>query len=295
MPIPCTGGMAYAGRYARCWEKGGHGSLDLSSAIEKSCNVYFYQLGIRMGLRALTDIGTQIGFNRKTGIDLPGEKTPTYPTGVDWYMKRFNYVAPSEVMSLAIGQGPNSQSVLKMAHFYSAIAGNGTAPEPHLVRSEGAGEGPGAIDLGLTPEGLQDIWVGLAKVVQPGGTALLSSLQKWQFYGKTGPAQNPHGGDHGWFVGFSGKPGGHPEIVVAVIVEHGLHGSDVAPIASKTMEYYLSRKHRVPVDLNPTLIERWESQRGTWSQYDTFPAPLTPAPRTQPARRIAAKAEDKEG
>ena len=104
-----------------------------SPAIEKSCNVYFYQLGIRLGLEMRTP-GTRMGFNRRTGIDLPGEKRPYLPgqpsTGGT---KNFNYIAPSEVMSLAIGQGPNSQTVLQWRT--STRPSRGTAPRrsPHLV------------------------------------------------------------------------------------------------------------------------------------------------------------------
>lgn len=290
MPAPCTGGMYYAGRYFRCWYKAGHGYLDLASAIEKSCNVYFYQLGIRLGLLELTKQGTRFGFNTETGIDLPNERTPIFPTGKEWYKERFgNEPTPSEVMSLSIGQGPNSQSVLRMAHFYSAIAGNGSAPEPHLVEREGAGEGPGAIDLGLSSEQLQQLWAGLYKVTAPGGTGVLSSLENWKLYGKTGTAQNPQGKDHGWFVGFAGPPGGHPEIVVAAIVEHGEHGDDVAPIAAKVVNFYLNRKHGLPVDPQPTLIERWESGRTPWSQYDQYPAPTTPAPRAPAPKQTASR------
>ena len=276
MPISCTGGMLYAGRYSRCWYSAGHGSLTLAQAIEKSCNVYFYQLGIRMGLTELTDFGTRVGFGRRTGIDLPGEQSGVFPTGPDWYQERFNYVAPSEVMSLAIGQGPNSQTVLRMAHFYAALSGNGTAPEPHLGLEVDQRDVGGAIDLGLSPEGLQTIWSGLELVVRDGGTALLSSLDRWQIYGKTGTAQNAPNPDHGWFVGFSGEPGGSPEIVVAAIIEHGLHGSDVAPMAAKAINFYLNKKHGLPFDAQPTLIERWESQRQTWGILDEYPAPLVP-------------------
>lgn len=283
MPIPCTGGMYYAGRYARCWYKAGHGFLDLASAIEKSCNVYFYQLGIRLGLKEVVDLGTRFGFSSKTGIDLPSEKTGIFPTGVPWYEKRFGHKpTPSEVMSLAIGQGPNSQSVLRMAHFYSAIAGNGTAPPPHLIArpdSVGVGE-PGSIDLGLSAEQLEALWSGLAKVIQPGGTGWLSSLEHWQLYGKTGTAQNPQGEDHGWFVGFSGPPGGHPEIVVATIIEHGLHGSDVSPVVAKAINFYLNRKYNLPFDPEPILLERYESQRKEWGSYDQYPAQITPTPAT---------------
>jgi penicillin-binding protein 2 len=278
MPIACTGGLFYAGRYARCWLKRGHGSLDLASAIEQSCNVYFYQLGIQLGLKEITERGTRIGFNRRTGIDLPGERTPIFPTSVEWYQKRFGHTpTPSEVLSLAIGQGPNSQSVLSMAHFYSAIAGNGNAPEPHLVDTPHAGEGEGTIELDVGPTQLEAVWDGLIKVTQPGGTAWLSALERWPLYGKTGTAQNPQGADHGWFVGFSGPPGGHPEIAVAAIIEKGLHGSDVSPMVAKVVNYYLDRTHNLPFDAQPTLIERWETQRKPWGQTDTYPALLTPA------------------
>jgi len=289
MPLACTGGMAYAGRYARCWLARGHGSLDLAAAIEKSCNVYFYQLGIQLGFRDLIDYGTRTGFGRVTGIDLPGEKSGTWPAGVDWWRQRFGYAPqPSEVLSLAIGQGPNDQTILRLAHFYSAIAGNGTAPAPYLVVDEGVADRPGAIDLGIDPQGLVALWDGLAQVILPGGTAWLSALETWQVYGKTGTSQNPHGESHGIFAGFSGKPGGHPEIVVAAIIEHGQSGSDVSPIVSKVINNYLSRKHGLPLDPQPTLLERYETQRKMWGTHDEYPSPLIPQEREPLADPVRA-------
>lgn len=268
MPIPCTGGMYYAGRYARCWYAPGHGALDLVGAITHSCNVYFYQVGIRLGLKNLIDAGTRMGFSRETGIDLPGEKPGIFPTGITWYEEHFGHEpTPSEVMSLAIGQGPNSQTVLRMAHFYSAIAGNGSAPEPHLVAEEGAGQGPGQIQLDLSPESLRAMWAGLGKVTEGGGTAYLSSLERWKLYGKTGTAQNPQGEDHGWFAGFAGPPGQDPEVAVAVIVEHGMHGSDVAPIGAKAVEFYLDKKHGLPFNPRPTLAERMLQPGFDWNRF----------------------------
>ncbi len=265
MPIACTGGMSFEGRYARCWQARGHGSLNLIGAIQHSCNVYFYQLGIRLGLRELLDAGTRMGFNSRSGIDLPGENRPIFPDGIDWYRQHFRYTPPAnEVMSLAIGQGPNSTTVLRLAHFYSAIAGNGTAPAPHLVRREGAGEGPGAIRMNLSEEALRALWDGLEQVMRPGGTGYMASLERWVTYGKTGTAQNPHGESHGWFAGFAGPPGQPPEVAVVALVEHGESGSRTAPLATKTMSFYLDRKHGYPVDLEPTLIERLQAGRAGW-------------------------------
>ena len=283
MPLPCNGGMAYAGRYARCHESSGHGAVDLAGAIEESCNVYFYQLGIQLGLAELAEAGTRLGFGRRTGIDLPGESQPRFPTGRDWYRRAFGQPAvPSEVMSLAIGQGPNSQTVLRMAAFYGALAGDGTSRTPHLVRGA-AGPEP-AVDLGLDEAGMQALWSGLARVSEgPSGTARGASLQRWKLFGKTGTAQNSQGADHGWFVGFAGPPGGHAEIVVAVIVEHGLHGGDVAPLAAKAIDFYLNRRHGLPVDPRPTLLERWNDGRTPWDRYDAHLNP--PRPRPQPRLR----------
>ncbi len=262
MPIPCTGGLYYAGRYWRCWYEPGHGSLDLVGAIKHSCNVYFYQLGLRLGLQELVEAGTRMGFNSRSGIDLPGENEPTFPTGLDWYRRHFGYTPQAaEALSLAIGQGPNSQTVLRMAHFYSAIAGNGNAPEPHLVRREGAGEGEGAIRMDLSSEDLKALWAGLAEVMAPGGTGYMSSLERWVTYGKTGTAQNPHGEAHGWFAGFAGPPDQPPEIAVVVLIEHAESGSRTAPVATKAMNFYLDKKYGFPFDPAPTLFERLQAGR----------------------------------
>jgi penicillin-binding protein 2 len=280
MPIACTGGMAYAGRYSRCWYRRGHGSLDLAQALEKSCNVYFYQVGIRIGLAELSRAGTRLGLAQRTGIDLPAENAGIYPEGLEWYRRQFGTPAvPSDVMSLAIGQGPNSQTPLRMAYLYSAIAGNGTAPRPHLVTGQGSGEG--SIDLELDQRGLEALWDGLRLVTEPTGTALQSSLARYKLYGKTGTAQNPQGADHGWFVGFAGFPERSPEITVAVMIEAGLHGSDAAPLASKVANFYLDRRYGQPFDPQPTLGERWRAGRGgaagMWDLPNRRLVPGTPA------------------
>jgi penicillin-binding protein 2 len=285
MPIACTGGMAYAGRYSRCWYRAGHGSVDLAQAIENSCNVYFYQLGIRIGLAELARAGARLGFTDRTGIDLPGELRGTFPSSVAWYQEYFgNPAVPSDVMSLAIGQGPNDQTPLRMAYIYSAIAGNGTAPPPHLVTSDSTRNAEPGIDLGLQADGLEALWEGLRLVTEQDGTALQSSLARYKLYGKTGTAQNPQGPDHGWFVGFAGRPGSNPEIVIAVIVEHGLHGDAAAPLAAKIANFYLDKKYGHPFDPEPTLGERWRAGRsGTNGQWDAPDRRLVPLTREQSA------------
>jgi penicillin-binding protein 2 len=265
MPAACTGGIALAGVYQRCWRAGGHGVLDLPGAIQHSCNVYFYQLGVRLGLAALTDAGTRMGFNTRSGIDLPSEVAPIFPTGTDWYRERFGWApTPSEVMSLSIGQGPNSVTVMRLAHFYSAIAGNGTAPEPHLVITDEAGQGPGAIQMDLDDAAIRALADGLRQTMLPGGTGYMSSLERWATYGKTGTAQNPHGENHGWFAGYAGPHGEPPEIAVVILVEHGASGSATAPVATKAMNFYLDRKYGHPFDPTPTMFERLAAGRASF-------------------------------
>jgi penicillin-binding protein 2 len=265
MPIPCTGGMSYAGRYAKCWDHSGHGYLDLAGAVAKSCDVYFYQLGIRIGFKRMAAEGARMGFSSRTGIDLPSERKNIFPeTPVEpWWRKQFGYPPqPNEIMGLAIGQGPDAQSVLNLAAFYSALAGNGRTLKPHL-RKDSAAESE-VLDLNITPESMQALWEGLGRVTEEGGTAYLSALGRWKLYGKTGTSENPPFPDHGLFAGFAGPPNGPPEVVGVAVVEHGLHGSDVAPLVSKAAEYYLDKKHHLPIDKAPTLIERWNSQRCPW-------------------------------
>ena len=261
MPEPCTGGMAFGNRYWRCWDPEGHGEVDLLGGIRHSCNVYFYQVGLRIGLERLLQEGTRIGFNQKCGIDLPSEAQGQFPEGPSYWERTRGYrPTEGEVLNLAIGQGPNSQTPLKMAQFYLAIARDGSAPPPRLLRTEGEPEGGWSLDL--SPESLAIIREGLRGVTEPGGTAYLSSLEHWAIMGKTGTVQNPPNPDHAWFAAIAGPRQGPPEVVVVVIVEFGESGSGVAaPLAAKTADYYLRRKHGIPTDTIQTLGEHYRVGR----------------------------------
>lgn len=253
MPLPCRGGMQYGSRYFRCWEPAGHGFLDLPGAIAKSCDVYFYQLGLMIGLERLLAEGTRIGFSRPTGIDLPVEQAGTFPDEPAWFRERFGYTpTESEVLSLSIGQGPNSQTALKVAQFYAALAGDGRVPAPRIAVDGGASDAVGW-SLDISAQNLKWLRSGLRRVVSPAGTAYTSALEHWDWIGKTGTAQNPHGAAHAWFVGMAGPRGGDPEVVVAVILEHAEHGYIASGYAAKAADYYLRRKHGMPIDTIQTL------------------------------------------
>ena len=246
MPIPCTGGLFY-GRYARCWNPSGHGRMNLIEGIKNSCNVYFYQLGIRIGLERFLATGTRLGFDRKTGIDVPHEILPNFPTGLDYYERRFGYRPnDNEVLSLVIGQGPITMTAIKLAHIYSALtAPNGSVPAPRLAMDMDAQRDTFHFNIDA-----QDRWyleAGMRRVVGPGGTAALSRLVEWDFIGKTGTAQNPHGPDHAWFVGTGARrPGDEPEIAVTMFMEFAEHGYTASGYVAEAINFYLSRKYGVP-------------------------------------------------
>lgn len=261
MPIPCTGGMPYGNRIAGCWDENGHGPLDLLGGIRHSCNVYFYQVGLKIGLTRLLEEGTRIGFNQECGVDLPSESRGIFPAGPSYWQSQFGYRATEgEVLNLAIGQGPNSQTPLKMAQFYLAIARDGSAPPPRLRRADT--EPPGGWSLELSQESLAIMREGLRGVMQPGGTAYGSSVEHWDIMGKTGTVQNPPNPDHAWFTGIAGPRDAPPEIVVVAIVEFGESGSGVAgPLVAKAADFYLRREYGIPVDTIQTLNEHYAAGR----------------------------------
>lgn len=263
MPVPCTGTFRYGNRVWRCWNEQGHGSLDLAGAIANSCNVYFYQLGLSIGLAQLLERSNRMGFGGQCGIDLPSEGMGDFPQGVEYWEERLGYRATEgEVLNLAIGQGPNAQSPLKMAQFLVAIARDGSAPAPTLYRDAPREE---AWRLDISAESLEEIRNGLRRVMQPGGTAYMSSLEHFEILGKTGTAES--GGDretHAWFTGLAGRFGGPAEIVVVVFVEFGGGGSAVAaPIAAKAADFYLRGRYDIPRDTIQTLREYQLAGRNT--------------------------------
>jgi penicillin-binding protein 2 len=235
MPVPCSGGYQYGNRYFRCWEKRGHGSLDLEGAIKHSCDTYFYQLGLKIGLANFIAGGIRLTMRDRSGIDLPEETQARWPDGIAYYNRKYGPRGWSNAstLNLAIGQGENSQTVVNMAKLYSAFATKGQAPRPeiaHLVPQRKQ-----VFNLSQVQDSV--VLEGLKAVLEAGGTAGASAIQGLTLAGKTGTAQNTGGEDHGWFVGFA--PADKPKIVVAVLLEFGLHGSRAAHIASAIIGHYL--------------------------------------------------------
>ncbi|MGH7498735.1 MAG: penicillin-binding protein 2, partial [Gemmatimonadales bacterium] len=252
MPQPCRGGMRLGNRVFRCWKKEGHGSLDLVGAVAASCDVYFYQLGLRLGLNAIIQDGVLMGFKDKSGIDLENEVDPIYPSSTAYFDRLYGprrWSPPATTLNFAIGQGENTQTLINMMRFYEGLAGDGNAASPYLVRPAPAK--PRA--LGLTAEQLDGLRSALIAVVER-GTAARSRHADLAVAGKTGTAQNPHGKDHGWFIGFA--PAEKPELVVGAIMEFAEHGTVAAPyVVSALRRYILGPDSAGPIKVKILLDE----------------------------------------
>jgi len=249
MPVTCTGGFQYGSRFFKCDEK--HGSLNLSQAIAKSCNTYFYQLGLRIGLPKLLAGGVDLGFTQRAGIDLPEERAPLWPSTTDYFNRRYGRSGwtQSVTLNLAIGQGENAQTILNMARFYTALATDGTESRPEVARLA-----PDRKRLfQLNREQFAQLRLALANVVES-GTAQRAKMTGVVLAGKTGTAQSRKFAANGkelnfsWFVGFA--PADDPKIVVAMMLEYvPFQGATTATLVSKIIGEYL---HVTPVvDITP--------------------------------------------
>jgi len=265
MPVACNGGLQFGNRFFKCWNKRGHGSLDLIGAVAQSCDVYFYQLGLKVQLANMLVDGVTMGFRDRTRVDLPNEATPTWPPNTTYYDERYGTRGWSNAvtLNLAIGQGENTQTLINMVRFYAALASEtGKAPMPYLVHPD-TGQG---YDLALSRDQLNGLRTALIAVVER-GTAARSKTADFQVAGKTGTAQNPHGDDHGWFIGFA--PAEKPEIIIGAIFEFGRHGTVVAPYVVRSIRRYI---------LGPDSTEGKRAPSRLILPGDAVPAPPTPEP-----------------
>jgi len=258
--ITCTGGYPFGNRTFRCWKKGGHGSVRLHRAIVESCDVYFYEVGRRLGVDRLAKYAKMFGLGERTGLGLVNEKPGLIPTS-DWKKKRFGEPwYEGETISVAIGQGFNLVTPLQMAQVMAVAANGGVIHRPHLVKN--ITDPYGRIIKTVEPEVIHrlDLPVGLFKALQealigvvnqPGGTGRRAKLEGITVGGKTGTAQvigqkgpdqtlekTPYKyRDHAWFVACA--PMDRPQIAVAVLAEHSGHGGSVAaPIAKQVLEAF---------------------------------------------------------
>jgi penicillin-binding protein 2 len=231
------------GKYTfRCWKKGGHGHLDFIEGIAQSCNVVFFNVGLRIGDKSIEDYAKRFFLDSKTGIDIPGELKGFIPSR-EWKMERLREPwYPGDTLNLSIGQGYILVTPMEIHAMMSMIATEGILYKPHLVSKI---IGMDSKEEVINPEVVgkvsisQNSWAvlkkGMKKVVDE-GTGLATRIPGVNISGKTGTAENPHGESHAWFSCFF--PSENPQYVVTVFVEHGKSGGGrAAPIAKKVIEY----------------------------------------------------------
>lgn len=246
----CGGGYFYGNRTFGCWRKGGHGTLSLLDALARSCDVYYYQVGIALGIDRLGRGAERLRVGEKTGIDLPQERAGLVPTP-EWYTQRYGKggVHRGAALNVAIGQGEVLLTPIALARFVAAVANGGRVVRPHLllrvqdpdgtVRRDATEEDWDVGRLPVRDEHLDLLRAAMEKVVmEAGGTGGRSRIGEIRIGGKTGTAQNPHGEDHALFIAFA--PVDDPRIAVAVVVEESGHGGSIAaPVARQVMAAWL--------------------------------------------------------
>lgn len=234
-----------------CWKEGGHGYVDVEEALAVSCNVFFYEVGRRVGVDAIARYAAQLGLGSLTGIDLPSEQAGILPTTA-WKRERFPREPQfflAEHMMAAMGQGFHRYTPLQMAVFAATLA-TGYGYQPFVVDSITGGGGEViyrhqprvASQLQVAPENLAVVRRGMLNATRPGGTAAGAF---WGFgipvAGKTGTAEVGNGDAHGWFVGYA--PYHQPQVAIAVLLEHGgSAGLSAAPLARRVLARVLQTR-----------------------------------------------------
>ena len=258
MHVNCVGGGTFYGRFFHCDRH--HGVLNITQAIPLSCDTFFYTLAQKLGIDTIAKYATALGLGSRTGIDLPNEMAGVMPS-TQWELKNFHQrYYPGNTISVGIGQGETQVTPLQLARALGGIASGGHLVRPHVVAPGqipaefhqavlDSFPGSGDVDFPLNPDTWSIITDGMAAATTT-GTAASAHMQGIDFAGKTGTAQVVGGGDthvkggaktpNSWFVGM--VPRRNPEIVIAVLQEHGDWGANSARIAAQIVAAYVNKK-----------------------------------------------------
>ncbi len=258
--VDCQGALTVGNRTFRCWKKGGHGVTNLKKALKESCDVWFYEVSQEVGIDRIAEMARRLGLGEPTGLGLAGERKGLIPDQ-QWKQRKFNdRWYRGETLIASIGQGYILTTPLQLATMMATVANGGTVLRPYLVKhiEDMTGEiqqqpQPQIVRKArLNKSQLVAMCLGLDAVVnEPHGTAWMSRIKELPYAGKTGTSQVVHQRkrrkqdedipyrlrDHALFAAYA--PAVNPKIAVAVVVEHGSHGSSAAaPIAKAMFESY---------------------------------------------------------
>jgi penicillin-binding protein 2 len=284
----CNGAFELGNRTYKCWQKHGHGRVNLHRAIVESCDVYFYNVGKLVGVDKLAEYARGFGLGQLTGIDLPREKSGLIPTK-EWKQSKFGEAwQMGETISISIGQGFDLVTPIQLVNAYSALANGGTIYKPRIVKKIEMADG--RVLKSFEPEQKSRIPVSQKNidilsyafwgvVNEKGGTGYALKRKEEDVCGKTGTAQvvglpdddkarkrkilSAKYRDHALFVCYA--PYKNPEIAIAVIAENAGHGGAVAaPIARKIIDAYFERKNSEHKKSQPLVAVSQRSQAGVY-------------------------------
>jgi penicillin-binding protein 2 len=246
----CGGGFSFGNHYFKCWQKKGHGSVAVHRGIAESCDVFFYNTGLKLGVDRIHDMAVLIGITKPTGIDLPGEKSGMVPS-TEWKRKVYHEKwYDGETPSVAIGQGAVWLTPIDLMQLASFVGNEGVTFKPQVVNRIASPEGKTIklfepvmnTNVRLNKEAITLVKDGMKAVVnEPRGTAYASRSDIISISGKTGTAQSGTGGeDHAWFIAYA--PSDAPSVAMGILVEHALHGATAAAPIARTVAEVLSNK-----------------------------------------------------
>ena len=288
----CPGYGVFYGQMHKCWVYGkkSHGIVNLHEAIVQSCDVFFYNVGMRMGIDTISKYAKMLGLGAKTGIDMPSEEPGLVPSE-DWVQRVYHHKwYPGSTISVSIGQGSVMVTPLQVAYVIGGIASGGEFKQPHLLKDT---QNVGEKHVEISENTVEQVTQGMYGVInEAGGTGNSVKLQGIEFCGKSGTAQMMSysaasrlglgkGKNDGWFVGFA--PRREPEIVVAAVVEdtseHG--GTAAGPVVRDIVKAYYDKKEK--------------KAHGQSTAQNQLPGPEQAAANLHPAAEIPKVALKREG
>jgi penicillin-binding protein 2 len=232
----CPGNFHLGPQTFRCWRRSGHGTENIVGALRDSCDVYFYQMSVKLGIDKLVEWSRDFGIGERTGIDIPGESRGNI-AGREWKRSRFGESwYQGDTVNYAIGQGFLLMTPMQLARVYAAFANGGRLVVPKF----NASKKPEWHDVKLSKANMDIIKRGIRDVVAS-GTGRVAGTFGVDVAGKTGTAQNSQGADHAWFAGYA--PVNKPKYVAVALIEGGEHGSSVAgPLVAQMLAYLLQHE-----------------------------------------------------
>jgi penicillin-binding protein 2 len=272
MHVECNGGATFYGHFFGCDKH--HGFVDIHNALPYSCDTFYYTLANKLGIETIARYAHSVGLGQRTGIDLPDEQAGIVPSEA-WKLKtQHDKWYAGETISVGIGQGATEATPMQLARTLGGIASGGVFVRPHVLMPgqipsevqtavDETYPGSGVARVPLTPANWEIITDDMANVLSPIGTAAEAHLEGVDFAGKTGTADVVSGRKKGstdkstlpnaWFVGMT--PRRNPDIVVAVLWEHGYWGNNSAKLGAQVIDAYVTEQRERAGNLQKVAVD----------------------------------------